>query len=95
MAFDEQRPDTDDYDLLTFGEVAARLAEELAAEAQELERLRSELRPDPAAIARVELRIERLQVVAGRYRQQEHTKEAFRRRFGPLQRLSADQRSWL
>ena len=78
-----ERPDTDDYDLLTFGEVAARLGEELAAETAELERVRDEDPPDAARIRRIEERIELLRVSQGRYRRDEQAKEVFARRFGP------------
>lgn len=82
MTSDDQRPDTDDYDLLTFGEVAARLAEELAAQYDELDRLRAMTPPDPNAIRRIEERIAVLKVGADRYRHEQGTNEAFQRRFG-------------
>lgn len=75
------RPDTDDYDLLTFGEVAARLTEELAAEKARLEDLRSEADADRAQIRLLEERIELLQASGERYRSEEQTNEAFTRRF--------------
>jgi hypothetical protein len=53
----EPRPDTDDYDLLTFGEVAARLSEELAEATVQLERARGATPEDPEEIRRIENRI--------------------------------------
>ena len=84
MTSDGQRPDTDDYDLLTFGEVAARLAEELAAQTAELEALRRQRASDPEQIHRLEQRIDRLKEGAARYRQEQHTSSVFARRFGAV-----------
>lgn len=77
-----QRPDTDDYDLLTYGEVAARLTEELAWQQSELQRMRTEARPDTSRIGSIEERIATLQAGVDRYRREEHTNEFFKRKFG-------------
>lgn len=78
----EPRPDTGDYDLLTFGEVAARLSEVLAAATAELDGLRKQSNPDAERIRRLEQRIELLKTSSDRYRQEQRTNESFRRRFG-------------
>jgi chromosome segregation ATPase len=88
----DQRPDTDDYDLLTFGEVAARLSEELAGATAELAELRSEARPDEEKIRRLEERITLLRTSGDRYRQEERTNESFTRRFGSVSAELPDQR---
>jgi hypothetical protein len=80
----EPRPDTDDYDLLTFGEVAARLSEELAEATQHLEQVRAETPPRPEEIHRIENRIALLRESADRYRKEQQTNESFTRRFGSL-----------
>ncbi|WP_319447693.1 MULTISPECIES: hypothetical protein [unclassified Mycobacterium] len=77
-----ERPDGDDYDLLTFGEVAARLAEELAAEQHELNQLRRQGDPDARRIQLLEERIALLTASEARYREQEHANTAYARRFG-------------
>ena len=76
------RPDTDDYDLLTYGEASARLAELLAVEQGRLVALRIQTAPDQAAIQRLEQRISLLESSSARYRQQSLTAEAFTLRFG-------------
>jgi hypothetical protein len=87
-----ERPDSDDYDLLTFGEVAARLAELLAAERDELTRLNEQDNPDEAAKALIEQRIESLKNQASRYRQKQQENDVFKRRFGAdLDAASAQQ----
>jgi hypothetical protein len=87
-----ERPDSDDYDLLTFGEVAARLAELLASEREALAQLKQLDSPDSAAEAFLELRIQSLEAQASRYRQQQHSNDIFAQRFGPaLQAASAQQ----
>lgn len=88
----DQRPESDDYDLLTFGEVAARLSEELDAAAVELERVRQNPRTDPGTIRGLEKRIQLLRASKDRYRQEEQTNEAYARRFGSLVTPSADRR---
>lgn len=91
---DVQRPESDDYDLLTFGEVAARLSEELSAETAELQRLRGEAHSDLDRIRRIEERIARLKIGADHYRQEQRTNDAFTRRFGSLRETSADRPQW-
>lgn len=86
------RPDTDDYDLLTFGEVAARIAEELAELTAELDRTRAEPSADPERVRALEERIALLRSSGDRYRREEHTEEFFKRRFGSVDIPSADQR---
>jgi hypothetical protein len=76
------RPETDDYDLLTYGEVAARLAELLAAERGALARLGREPQPDPAEVSRLEKRISLLTASESRYRELQSKKDVFMRRFG-------------
>jgi hypothetical protein len=76
------RPETDDYDLLTYGEVAARMSELLASESQALEELRAGSDPDPAAIQLLELRIAQLTEGRARYQRQSVTAETFMKRFG-------------
>ncbi|BBX21693.1 hypothetical protein MTER_11040 [Mycolicibacter terrae] len=88
----DQRPDSDDYDLLTFGEVAARLSEELVSAAAELERARNGDSADPDRIRALEERIQLLQTSKDRYRREERSNETFTRRFGSLLRPSADPR---
>lgn len=77
-----QRPDTDDYDLLTFGEVAARLSEELACETAQLQAARDAEHPDPDRIARIEERIVTLQTGGERYRREARTNAFFNAKFG-------------
>lgn len=77
-----ERPDTDDYDLLTFGEVAARLAEELATEQNALSQLRRQRHPDSRQIRLLEERIALLATSEARYREQQRANAAYLRRFG-------------
>jgi hypothetical protein len=77
-----ERAEGDDYDLLTFSEVAARLVELVAAEKDELARLRRATRPDLARVRQLEERIALLTSVEARYRDQAETKDVFTRRFG-------------
>ncbi|OBH44200.1 hypothetical protein [Mycobacterium mantenii] len=91
---DVQRPESDDYDLLTFGEVAARLSEELSAETAELDRLRRETRSDPNLLRRHEERIALLKTVANRYREEQQTNDNFSRRFGSLRGAGGDRPQW-
>lgn len=86
----EPRPETDDYDLLTFGEVAARISEELAEVTGELERVRTDSPQDTDTIRRLEERIALLQDSANRYRQEEQMSDAFHRRFGPVPKPPSD-----
>jgi hypothetical protein len=77
-----ERPESDDYDLLTFGEVAARLSELLAAERAELAQLRRTRRPDPARVRGLEERIAQLASSNTRYGDLARTNDVFTRRFG-------------
>ncbi|OMC13096.1 hypothetical protein A5735_12940 [Mycolicibacter heraklionensis] len=94
MSSGEQRPETDDYDLLTFGEVAARLSEVLAAETAELEWLRREAHPDQDRIRGVQQRIERLRASQQRYSEEQRSNSAFTRRYGSPTKSSADSPQW-
>jgi hypothetical protein len=85
-----ERPDTDDYDLLTYGEASARLAELVATEQAKLTALRNDTNPDVALIQQLEQRISLLEASDSRYRQQSLTAEAFTRRFGFRPRESQD-----
>lgn len=75
------RPDTDDYDLLTYGEVAARLSELLVEERAALNQLMREPQPDSAEVSRLEERIRLLTASENRYRDLQETRTAFKRRF--------------
>ena len=77
-----ERPEADDYDLLTYGEVAARMSEVLAGESKALAELRAAPSPDPHAIALLEARIAELTESKQRYEQQEATAATFIERFG-------------
>lgn len=88
----EPRPETDDYDLLTFGEVAARLAEELAEATGQLARVRARTPSDTDEIARIEGRIALLRESGDRYRREQQTNESFTRRFGSLAGPPSEQR---
>jgi hypothetical protein len=77
-----ERPEDEDYDLLTYGEVAARLSEVLAEERQRLDDLRAAVPSDPSAVAVQEARIAGLIAGRDRYAQQAATAETFMRRFG-------------
>lgn len=76
---DEDSPE--DYDLLTYGEVAARLSELLASESRRLAEL-TKSGADPAALRAVEQRIAMLETGKLRYEHQAETAEVFLRRFG-------------
>ena len=88
------RPETDDYDLLTFGEVAARLSEEVASTTAELEQARSKSPPDPDRVRRLEERIELLRRSGERYRRDQEAGEAFKRRFGAAITSEPNQPRW-
>lgn len=77
-----ERPQDDDYDLLTYGEVAARLSEVLAEERRQLADLQAQPAPDPAAITAREARIAELVAGRERYERQAETAEMFVKRFG-------------
>jgi hypothetical protein len=76
------RPESDDYDLLTYGEASARLTELLATERDNLAALTRQTHPDPARINQLEQRIALLESSRARYRQQSLSGEDFIRRFG-------------
>ena len=86
-----ERPDTDDYDLLTFGEVAARLTERLAEETDALQRASNESPPDAVLVRSIEARIALLRDSEDRYRQLKQNNEFFSRRFGSVSGATADQ----
>jgi LPS O-antigen subunit length determinant protein (WzzB/FepE family) len=84
-----ERPDDEDYDLLTYGEVAARISEVLAEEHAELERLRAADPTDAKAVEAQQQRIEQLVASRSRYEEQARTSEAFVRKFGLTPRNAA------
>jgi hypothetical protein len=83
---DEARPADDDYDLLTYGEAAARLAELINAERRLLGDMRSAPDPDTVAIKALEIRIELLVASSARYKSQSLSGEKFTERFGVIPR---------
>jgi hypothetical protein len=76
------RPDDEDYDLLTYGEVAARLSEGIAEERSHLAQLQATAAPDASAVAAQEARIAELLAGRERYERQAATAETFTQRFG-------------
>jgi hypothetical protein len=80
----------DDYDLLTYREVAARLSEEIVAESQRITDLEAS-GGDPKALEESKRRLASLQ--AGKYRYEQHAKTAdvFMQRFGLRPRISGPQ----
>jgi hypothetical protein len=80
------RPEDDDYDLLTYAEASARLAELLSAERERLAALRSEPNPDPDRVAAQQQRVELLERSGERYQQQANSAEVFTKRFGHIER---------
>ncbi|WP_054815005.1 hypothetical protein [Nocardia arizonensis] len=75
------RPDSDDYDLLTYGEAAARLAEAVAFDRARLAELEKS-NGDPDEIGSLKRRIELLTASNARYRGQSLSGEAFTKKFG-------------
>ena len=75
------REDEDDYDLLTFGEVAARLSAEIRALAGEVSSLEA-AGDDPARLARARARLAQLRDAAARNSRQPISDENFTRFFG-------------
>jgi hypothetical protein len=86
------REDTDDYDLLTFSEVAARLTEELAEATAELDGMRADAAPDTERIRRSEQRVALLQDSIQRYRQAQQRNGSFARWFGTHSDPPSDRR---
>lgn len=84
-----ERSDDEDYDLLTYGEVAARLSEVLAEERQRLADLQAATPPDATSIAAQQDRIAELLAGRERYEHQAATAETFVKRFGLTPRGSA------
>jgi hypothetical protein len=80
------RPEDDDYDLLTYAEASARLAELLSVERERLAALRSDPKPDPDRVAALQQRVELLERSTERYRRHANSGEAFTKRFGQPER---------
>ncbi len=78
----QRSEDEDDYDLLTYNEVAARLTEVLAEEREQLARMQAAEPPDTAAIEAQQARIVQLVEGRERYEKQAITAEMFMERFG-------------
>jgi hypothetical protein len=76
------RAEDDDYDVLTYGEVVARISEVLAEEQRLLQQLRAATPPDERAIAVQQTRIDTLLAGRERYERQHETAEVFMKRFG-------------
>jgi hypothetical protein len=76
------RPESDDYDLLTYGEASARLTELLAAERDNLATLNRQPHPDPKRVSQLEQRIALLESSRDRYQQRSLSGEDFAQRFG-------------
>lgn len=72
----------DDYDLMTYGEAAARLVELIAEERAHLEVLEGAETPDNAAIDRLQKRIALLESSNARYKQESLSAAAFTEKFG-------------
>lgn len=84
-----QRTDDEDYHLLTYGEVAARLSEVLTEERQRLADLQAATPPDAPSIAAQQARIAQLLAGRERYEHQAATAEMFVKRFGLTPRRRA------
>jgi len=70
----------DDYDLLTYGEVAARLSEELAAVSERIAELEGSA--DRSELQALRDRLALLTATKHRYEQQAQTADVFMKRFG-------------
>ena len=79
--YGDERPDTDDYDLLTYGEVAVRITEVLKEEQDRLAELERSgaTEADTAVLRR---RVADLDAGRTRYQQHAATSETFMQRFG-------------
>lgn len=77
----------DDYDLLTYREVAARLSEEIVAESQRIIDLEASS-GDPKALEESKQRLALLQASKNRYEQHAKTADVFMQRFGLQPRIS-------
>jgi hypothetical protein len=80
----------DDYDLLTYREVAARLSEEIVAESQRITDLEAS-GGDPKALEESKRRLASLQASKYRYEQHAKTADVFMQRFGLRPRISGPQ----
>ena len=77
----------DDYDLLTYREVAARLSEEIVAESQRITDLEASS-GDTKALEESKQRLALLQASKNRYEQHAKTADVFMQRFGLQPRIS-------
>jgi DNA repair exonuclease SbcCD ATPase subunit len=81
-----ERPDEDDYDLLTYGEAGARLAGEIRKERAHLEELEERMQVTDSdlahEIAAVQKRIDELKDAAERQTTQQREARDFERFFG-------------
>ena len=76
-----ERPDADDYDLLTYGEAGARLVEEIARERRRLDQLQA-AGADGGQLASVRQRIGDLREAADRQQAAAAERADFERFFG-------------
>ncbi|HEX3955042.1 MAG TPA: hypothetical protein VHZ03_00245 [Trebonia sp.] len=76
-----ERPDADDYDLLTYGEAGARLVEEIARERRRLDQLQA-AGADGGQLASVRQRIGDLQEAADRQKAAAAERADFQSFFG-------------
>jgi hypothetical protein len=82
------RPDDDDYDLLTYGEASARLTDLLNSERARLnDLLHADPTPDEATISAARSRIAQLEEAEDRYRGQAESADRFEAVFGIIPRL--------
>jgi hypothetical protein len=81
-----KRPADDDYDLLTYGEAAARIGELLRDERKRLSELKATHTPDATVIAALELRIAQLAESDRRYRRHASAADKFEAAFGAIPR---------
>jgi predicted nucleic acid-binding Zn-ribbon protein len=76
------RPEDDDYDLLTYGEATARLAEEIAKARRRLDELEQQSADSGTEAAAVRQRIDDLEAAASRQAAQQREARDFERFFG-------------